>query len=177
MKSMKEKTLNKKLVYDGFLKLYKDDVELENGIKSSREYILHPGAAVIVAELPNHKLLMVKQWRHAVGQYFLEFPAGKVDPSESAEQTAYRELQEETGYTTEKLKHIGTIHPCIGYSNEKMEIYYTHELSYKGIKPDHDEFLEILEVSIEDLKQWISQGKITDAKTLGAFVYFQNQKK
>lgn len=170
-KKLIETTTSSQVVFQGrFLKVWRDDVELPNGHKSFREYIKHPGAAMVIPKLNNGKFLMIHQYRHAVGQVFLEFPAGKTDPGETTQVTADRELQEEVGYKAGKLTLLTHIHPVIGYSNERIDLYLAENLSPVPAALDPDEILEVAEFSLEEIEAKIWNHEITDVKTqIGAF--------
>lgn len=171
MKHLEEKTLSSKQIFKGrYLKIEQDQVEAPDGKTYFREYILHPGAAMMIPLLPNGNVVMVHQYRHAVKQVFLEFPAGKRDKGEDSKVTAQRELIEEVGYRADKLVFLTTIHPVIGYSNEHIDLFLATDLEKVGQKLDHGEFLEVTEVKPEDLMQAIRAGKVSDVKTqIGAF--------
>ncbi len=171
MKKLIEKVLSTELVFTGrFLKIWRDDVELPNGHRSFREYLKHPGAAMVIPQLPNGKFLMIYQYRHSVGQVFLEFPAGKTDRGETTEQTAARELQEEVGYKPGKLTKLTHIHPVIGYSNEKIDIYLAENLTAAPAMQDPDEVLELVEMTADEIVERIWKNEVTDVKTqIGAF--------
>ncbi|MGZ3805735.1 MAG: NUDIX domain-containing protein, partial [Pseudobdellovibrionaceae bacterium] len=129
-KKLSEKKIKSDVVYEGsFLKVLKDEVEFPNGRKGTREYIPHPGAAMIIPVTDKGQLVMIRQYRYAVQSVFIEFPAGKMDPGEDSLQTAKRELEEEAGLQANQLRHLTTIHPVIGYSNEKIEIYLATQLT------------------------------------------------
>lgn len=167
-----EMTLSSEVSFEGcLLKVHNDRVKLPNGGEAVREWIDHPGAAVVIALLDNGKLLFERQFRYPARQVFLELPAGKVDAGEPALDTARRELREETGYKAKTWRHLGTMHPCIGYSNEKIEIFLAHGLSYVGDALDEEEFLEVLELSLADAILAIRDGEITDAKTITALFW------
>lgn len=171
MKKLFEKVLSTELIFQGrFLKIWRDDVELPNGHRSFREYIKHPGAAMIIPRLSNGKFLMIHQYRHSVGEVFLEFPAGKTDKGETTQQTAARELQEEVGYKPGKLTLLTHIHPVIGYSNEKIDLYLAENLIEVPAMQDPDEILEMVELTAEEIAAKIWNHEITDVKTqIGAF--------
>lgn len=161
-----EKTLTSELVYKGFfLKIIRDQVLLPNQSKSYREYIRHPGASCIIPLLPGGKVLMVWQYRHAIKKIFLEFPAGKKDFQESFEQTAHRELKEETGFTATQMTYLTKIHPVIGYADEEIQIFIAENLIPGKQVLDHGEFLNLVEVSIDDLMVKIDNDEVTDVKT------------
>jgi len=171
MKHLEEKTLSSKQVYKGrFLKIEQDEVQAPDGKVYVREYILHPGAAMMIPLLPNGNVIMIHQYRHAVKQVLLEFPAGKRDPGEQTLNTAKRELVEETGYEAREWKFLTTIHPVIGYSNEHIDLYLAKDLLQMEQKLDHGEFIEVVEVNPKDLMQLVRAGKVSDVKTqIGAF--------
>jgi ADP-ribose pyrophosphatase len=155
----------------GLLTVYSDHVRLPNGHESVREYVRHPGAVVIIAALDNNKLLFERQFRYPLRRVFLELPAGKIDPGEPILDTARRELREETGYKAKTWRHLGTMHPCIGYSDERIEIFLAQGLTYLGHERDHGEFLEVIELSLADAVASIRDGEVTDAKTITALFW------
>lgn len=156
-------------VYDGvLLKVRKDRVQLPNGKAAVREYISHPGAVVVLATLPDGNLLFERQFRYPLRRAFLELPAGKIDPGESLLDCARRELREETGYEASEWAHIGVMHPCIGYSDERIEIFVARGLSHVGDALDEGEFLEVTALSPEEAIAAALDGRITDGKTLSA---------
>ncbi len=176
MKKLIEKVLGTEVVFQGnFLKVWRDQVELSNGHRSVREYIKHPGAALIIPMLNENEVLMIHQYRHAVGKVFLEFPAGKCDPGESTAKTAARELQEEVGYRSDQLTFLTRIHPVIGYSNEHIDLYLAQNLEPAPMERDIDEILELETVTLEQLQKKIWNQEISDVKTqIAAFWLFRH---
>lgn len=170
---LRESCIEGQQVYaGGFLQVHRDRVSLPNGVESWREYVRHPGAVVIIPLLDSGKLLFERQFRYPVGRVFLELPAGKIDPGEDDLLTAQRELLEETGYDAAEWRHLGVMHPCIGYSDERIEIFLAKGLRNTGQQAlDHNEFLEIVELSLDEVAAAIRQGKITDAKTVTAIYW------
>ena len=143
-----------------------DRVRLPNGKESTREYIVHPGAVVVIPVFDNGDLLLERQHRYPLHRDFIELPAGKIDPGEDDLTCAQRELEEETGYTAAEWREVTTIYPCIGYSDERLAFYLA-----RGLKPgnhgrDHDEFLEILRVPFGEAMDWLRSGKICETKTV-----------
>jgi len=167
-----EQMLSSQSVYDGkLLRVRSDEVRLPDGSHGIREWIDHPGAVVILGMLDNGRLLLERQFRYPLRRIFLELPAGKIDTGEHPLDTAKRELREETGYKAKLWRHLGTLHPCIGYSNERIEIFWAHGLSYIGHERDHGEFLDVVEMSVGDALLAVRDGEITDAKTISALVW------
>jgi len=163
-----ESEISSQTVFKGaLLEVRKDQVRLPNGKESVREYIVHPGAVVVLAFLDNGNLLFERQFRYPLRRVFLELPAGKIDPGEAIIDTARRELLEETGYTASDWEYLGVMHPCIGYSDERIEIFAARGLHLAGEKQlDHNEFLDVIELSPAAAKAAVWNGQITDAKTI-----------
>lgn len=154
-------------VFEGkLLHVKRDTVRLPDGETATREYIDHPGAVMIIPRLPDGILLLERQFRYPLARIFIEFPAGKIDPGEDPATTAARELLEETGYTAERWSHIGTLHPLITYSTERIEIYTADALTFVGAKLDAGEFVEIITATLEEALTWIDRGELTDVKTM-----------
>ena len=169
-----ESALDSERVFDGaLLKVWRDRVRLPNGGESVREYVRHPGAVVVVAQLPDGSLLFERQFRYPLGKALLELPAGKIDPGEEVLVTAQRELLEETGYTAGKWRHVGLVHPCVGYSNERIEIFLAEGLQKheSGQSLDHEEFLDVFTMSLDQALAAVRSGDITDAKTVACLFW------
>ncbi|MFV8823361.1 NUDIX domain-containing protein [Thauera sp. WH-2] len=165
-----EHTLGSEPVFDGrLLHVRRDRVRLPDGSDAIREYIRHPGAVVIVGMLDSGRLLFERQFRYPLRRAFVELPAGKLDAAEPPLACACRELREETGYEASTWIHLGVMHPCIGYSDERIEIFFAHGLTPGASALDEGEFLEVLELSIDEVERQIDAGEITDAKTITAF--------
>jgi ADP-ribose pyrophosphatase len=162
-----ETRIASEVVFDGkLLHVKRDTVRLPDGKTATREYIAHPGAVMIIPRLPDGKLLMERQFRYPLARIFIEFPAGKIDPGEEPAATAARELLEETGYAAERWSHIGTLHPLITYSTERIEIYTADALTFVGAKLDAGEFVETFTTTLEEALAWLDRGEITDVKTM-----------
>ena len=159
-------------VFSGrLLRVKRDNVQLPDGQQATREFVCHPGAVVMIAELPNGKLLFERQFRYPLDRVFLELPAGKIHPGEDILLTARRELQEETGYVAECWHHLGVIHPCIGYSDERIEIFFARGLSHVGHALDDGEFLEVHELGLAEALDAVRDGGLTDGKSVAALLW------
>jgi len=167
LKNLTETTLSSNHIFKGkLLDVWSDQVQLPNGGKSVREYIKHPGAVVMIPILPDRKILLIRQYRYPLSEVEIELPAGKIDPGETLLDTVHRELEEETGYRSDKVTQLAEIHPCIGYSTEKMWIYLAEDLKETKTNTDHDEFIELLPTELSNCLDWIHSGKIKDIKAI-----------
>lgn len=164
-----ETKVSSEVVFKGkLLEVRSDRVKLPNHGTGTREFVVHPGAVLIVPVLDDGRFVLERQFRYPVGRVMLEFPAGKIDEGETPLTTAQRELREEAGYTAATWKPLGTIHPEIGYSTEFIDIYEATGLAHVGQSLDDGEFLEIVTMSEDDLLVTFDCGGLTDSKTIAA---------
>ena len=162
-----ETQLSSKNVYDGrLLHVREDRVTLPNGKEATREYIVHPGAVVVVPLLENGDILMVRQFRYPLRHEFLELPAGKIDAGEDTLLCGQRELLEETGFVAGSWHYLTTLHPCIGYSDERILLYLARDLSERGHQRDEDEFLDNQRMPLAQALESVRDGRISDVKTI-----------
>lgn len=147
------------------LEVREDEVRLPDGNTARREYVVHPGAAVILPIFDDWSILLERQFRYPVGRHFYELPAGKLEPGEPHLETARRELLEETGYAATEWTRLCSLHPCIGYSDEVVEVFVARGLTFTERNLDDEEFLETLVVPLDEALDWIRQGRITEVKT------------
>lgn len=170
-----ESQLSSELVFKGkLLEVRRDQVRLPNGAESLREYVVHPGAVVVLALLENGNLLFERQFRYPLRRAFLELPAGKIDAGEDILLCAQRELLEETGHAAADWRHLGVMHPCIGYSDERIEIFLAKDVRRVAEQNlDHNEFLDVLELSPKEAGAAVISGEITDAKTITALYWVE----
>ncbi|MFM1979493.1 MAG: hypothetical protein RLZ68_758 [Pseudomonadota bacterium] len=161
-----------------FLQIKSDTVQLPDGLSAIREYVVHPGAVMVIPLLEdafgNTRIVLERQFRHPVGQVMVEFPAGKLDPHESMQDCAQRELREETGYSAAQWAHAGVMHPVISYSTEFIDIWFARQLTLGSRHLDQGEFLDVFTATPAEFMQWCREGRVTDAKTLTGALWMQN---
>jgi len=164
------KVIDSKTCFEGFIvDIRKDKIEFENGLQADRELVVkHHEAAAVIAVDNDGKLLMVKQYRYGTGFEMLEIPAGLMDPGEDHETCAARELQEETGMKAKQLTRLFDYYATPGYCTEKIVFYLAQDLEPAEQHLDADEFLTVHKVDIEEAIQMVSDGRITDGKTIAA---------
>lgn len=170
-----EKRLDSRTVYQGhFLHARCDTVQLPDGRQAQREYIVHPGAVMIVPLLDDDRVLLERQFRYPLQRAMVEFPAGKLDPGEDPWHCAQRELAEETGYRAAEWAHAGVMHPVISYATEFIDIWFARGLTPGPRRLDEGEFLDVFEASRDEFLHACQSGAVTDAKTLVAALWLQN---
>ncbi|MBP1969672.1 ADP-ribose pyrophosphatase [Virgibacillus natechei] len=174
MKLFEEKTMKTENIYNGsVVQLQVDDVTLPNGKASKREIIKHPGAVSVIPLTKDNKIIFVEQYRKPLEKSLIEIPAGKMERGESPVVTAVRELEEETGYTTKDLSFVTSFYTSPGFADELLYIYITDQLEAleTPVKGDHDEFVKLLELTLDEAKQYVEEERIHDAKTNYAILY------
>jgi ADP-ribose pyrophosphatase len=163
-------------VYSGkFLHLKKDIVQLPDGNTTYREYLIHPGAVAIMPILSDGRILLERQFRYPVDTAMIEIPAGKLELGEDPLLCAQRELLEETGYSAKTWDFLGRIHPVISYSTEFIDIYLAKDLSLGERALDEGEFLDVFAATLDEMHEWIAEGKITDVKTIISVYHLERQ--
>lgn len=179
MKSYEERTISTNRVFEGkLISLQVEEVELPDGKRAKRELVKHPGAVAIIAKTDEEKLILVKQYRKALNRTLVEIPAGRIESGEAPDVTALRELEEETGYGAKKLTYIQTFATSPGFADEIIHLYWAEDL-YEIENPadgDEDEFIELLEVTVEEAEAMMTSGEICDAKTAFAILYAKAEK-
>ena len=167
-----------KILSGRFLQVFSDQVTLPDGKTTFREYIVHPGAVMVIPLLTDGqghtRIVLERQFRYPVDQVMIELPAGKRDGQEDLLLCAQRELREETGYTATQWAHAGVLHPCISYSTEYIDIWFAQGLQAGPRQLDAGEFLDVFSASTDEFFAWCRDGRITDAKTLTGALWLQN---
>lgn len=160
-----------------FLHAFRDTVQLPDDSTATREFVVHPGAVMVIPLLDTPKglhLVLERQYRYPVGQVMIEFPAGKLDVGEDPLACAQRELSEETGYRAQSWAKAGVLHPVIAYSTEVIHIYFARGLTLGERQLDEGEFLDVFTATPDELMAWCRTGQVTDAKTLTGVLWLQN---
>ena len=167
--------VKRELAYKGtVLNVYKDYMEFANGNTAEWDYIHHDGAAAVVPVMEDGRILMVRQYRNALERYTIELPAGKLDdPDEQGIVCASRELEEETGYRSEKLEWLITLRTTVAFCNEKIEIFVARDLIPSKQHLDEDEYIDVAAYTMEELKKMIFSGEIEDSKTVSAILAYE----
>lgn len=172
---LRENKVSSQQVFTGkLLEVRCDQVRLPNGDTATREYIVHPGAVMIVPMLDDGRLVIERQYRYPLARVMIEFPAGKLEPGEPVLECAIRELAEETGYRAAEWARAGVLHNAIAYSNEGIEVWFARALTpgVQGLDPG--EFLDVQTATLHELLDMASSGQLTDAKTLIGLLWLQN---
>ncbi len=172
------KRINRELVYEGtIVDFYKDTMAISNGNVVYFDHIEHKGAAAVIPVLPDGKIVMVRQFRNSVDKFTWEIPAGGLNGREEpTDEAARRELEEETGFTTdEPLELLISIHTTFAFCNEKIDIYVAHGLKEGVQHLDEDEFVDVKAFTVDEIKAMIFSGQMTDAKTISAIMSYSDK--
>ncbi|MEK4824857.1 NUDIX hydrolase [Niallia sp. FSL W8-0951] len=176
MSTLEEKTLKTEHIYSGrIIQVQVDEVELPNGKTSTRELVKHPGAVAVIAITDDNKLVMVEQYRKPLEKVIVEIPAGKLEKGEEPALCARRELEEETGYECESLELVSSFYTSPGFADEIIHVYVAKGLKQKenAAGLDEDEFVNVLEISLDEALEFIKEKRIFDAKTIFGVQYLQ----
>ncbi len=174
---IEQRVSQQELLRGNFLHAFRDTVRLPNQGLATREYVVHPGAVMVIPLLDTPdglRLVLERQYRYPVGQVMIEFPAGKLDAGEDPFLCAQRELMEETGYTARQWARADVLHPVIAYSTEVIEIWFAKDLTLGERQLDSEEFLDVFTATPAELMAWCRDGQVTDAKTLTGMLWLQN---
>ncbi len=172
---LREECIQSEQVYRGrFLDVRRDEVRLPDGQTANREYVVHPGAVMIVPLLDDGRVVIERQFRYPMGRVMIEFPAGKLDAGEPPLKCAVRELAEETGYRAREWARAGILHNAIAYSTEGIGVWFARGLTLGERHLDAGEFLDVESAAPDQLDQMARSGELTDAKTLIGLLWLQN---
>lgn len=170
------KRLQRELVRKGnIIDFYSDTIEIEGGKQTHFDFINHKGAAAMIPVDADGKILMVRQYRNAVDQYTLEIPAGGLNPGEDNRTCAIRECEEETGFKAGKVYHLIDVYTTVAFSNEKIGIYYTTDITPSKQNLDEGEYVSFEKHSVEELTKMILNGEIKDAKTIAGILAYKTK--
>jgi ADP-ribose pyrophosphatase len=168
---MSETQITSNAAFNGkLIKVRVDTVRTESGREATREVVEHPGAVAILPVTDDGRLILVRQFRYAIGRAILEVPAGTREAGEADEVTAVRELREEVGVEADKVELLARYFISPGWCNEQITIYRATGLRDVGVQPDQDEVIELVTISPDDLPTLIASGEIADAKTITAIL-------
>lgn len=174
-KPQKVKVLSSKTLFRGRVFALKRDRVLEpSGVTAIREFVEHPGSVVVLPVLPDGRIVLIRQYRHAAGQYLWELVAGHKEPHEDFLRGAHRELQEETGYTARKIRKLLEVFPSPGLLGEKMVIFLAEDLTKGKARPEDDEKITQRTLTLPDALKWIRSGRICDSKTVAGVLFYAN---
>ena len=164
---MAAKINDRKIIHRGRVyNLIRENVTLDNGVVTDMEFVEHPGATAIIPMLNESRIILLKQYSHALRKYIWEIPAGTIDPQESVINCAKRELIEETGYSAEQWQKLGEMTPVPGYSDERIHIYLATDLLPAGQNLDRDEIINVHEIEFDEAMEMVKTGEIQDAKSI-----------
>jgi len=165
--------LSSATIYDGpVFGLRRDEVIEPSGVRTTREVITHPGSVVVLPVLPDRRILLIQQYRHAAKQYLWELVAGRMDPGETPKVAAARELIEETGYRAERLRIFLDVFPTPGFLEERMFILLAEGLTAGEAQPEEDEKIISRAYNRKQLEEMIRGGKLRDAKSVAGILYY-----
>jgi len=167
------KTLSSKTIYEGkIFGIRQDEVIEPGGVRATREVITHPGSVVVLPILPEGRILMIRQYRHAARQYLWELVAGRIDAGESPRKAAARELIEETGYRAREFRIFLDVFPSPGFLEERMFIVLAEGVNAGVAEPEEDEKIVSRAYSRKQLEDMIRRGKLRDAKSIAGILYY-----
>lgn len=167
------KILSSEMIYEGrVFGLRRDEVVEPSGVRATREVITHPGSVVVLPVLPDGRIVMIRQYRHATRQYLWELVAGRKEPEETPKEGAARELLEETGYRAKRFKIFLDVFPTPGFLEERMYLLLAEGLAAGEAEPEEDEKIEVRAYRVNELKQMIKSGRLRDAKSVAGVLYY-----
>jgi ADP-ribose pyrophosphatase len=167
------RVVSSKVLFRGRVFTLKRDRMVEpGGVTATREVIAHPGSVVVLPVLDDGRIVLIRQYRHAAGQYLWELVAGHKEPKQTAVEGARRELIEETGYRARRIRKLFEIYPSPGLLGERMDIFLAQGLTKGEAQPEDDERITQKIVTLREAEKWIRTGKIRDSKTIAGILYY-----
>ena len=164
------------LAYTGrIFTVTRDRVQLPHGVETTLDIVHHRGSVVLMAMPDAASVILVRQYRHAIGQHVWELPAGSLEPGEDADVAALREGHEETGLLATGAERIASLYPSPGYTTEVMHFYKLTGLHVPdhAARQDDDEHIEVRTFGLDELRAWVAAGTITDMKTVAALQWLR----
>lgn len=172
-RSRKARIVSSETLFKGrVFTLKRDRVAEPSGIVTTRELIVHPGSVVVLPVLADGRIVLIRQYRHAAGQYLWELVAGHKEPTESVATGVHRELEEETGYTAKRIRKLLEVYPSPGLLGERMDIYLAEGLTKGNARPEDDEKITQKIVTLREAEAWIRSGKIRDSKSVAGILFY-----
>jgi len=169
----KARILRSDVVYQGSIfAVRRDEVIEPGGLRATREIVTHPGSVVVLPVLPDGRIVLVRQFRYASGQFLWELVAGRKEPGESPQRGAARELLEETGYRARRFRIFLDVFPTPGFLTERMFILLAEGLTPGRAQPEEDEVISSRAFSLAELERMIRRGRLRDAKSIAAILYY-----
>lgn len=173
MTKNRAKVLSSEVLYSGnVFSVRRDRVIEPGGVRSTRDVVEHRGSVVLLPVFPNGDVLLVRQYRHAVGNSLWELVAGRIEPGEQPTTAARRELHEEAGYTAQRMRKILEFYPSPGFVSERMWIYLATGLTAGEARPEEDERIASRRFPLRDVERMIRGGTLVDGKSLAAILYY-----
>jgi len=172
-RAKKAKVLSSATIYEGLVfGIRRDEVIEPSGVRATREVVTHPGSVVILPVLPDGRILLIRQYRHAARQYLWELVAGRMDPGETPKVAAARELMEETGYRAKRMRVFLDVFPTPGFLEERMFILLAEGLTAGEAEPEEDEKIISRAYNRKQLEEKIRDGKLRDAKSIAGILFY-----
>jgi ADP-ribose pyrophosphatase len=169
----KARVLSSTTIYEGpVFGIRRDEVIEPSGVHTTREVITHPGSVVVLPVLPDGRIVLIRQYRHAARQYLWELVAGRIDAGEKPREAAARELIEETGFRTKRLRVFLDVFPTPGFLEERMFILLAEGLTAGKAEPEEDEKIISRAFESKQLEEMIRSGKLRDAKSIAGILYY-----
>ncbi|MGH9698617.1 MAG: NUDIX hydrolase [Candidatus Acidiferrales bacterium] len=168
------RVLRRQVMYRGkVFDVTRERVIEPSGVEATRDFIEHPGSVVVLPVFEDGRILLIRQYRHAAGDYLWELVAGRKDEGESFAEGARRELREETGYSARRIRRLTSLFPTPGFASEQMVIFLAEGLREGAAQPEEDERITQRIVSLAEALRWIGSGRIRDAKTAAGILFYE----